>query len=366
MLSESNVVILLSLSVMLINSVTMSLPSWLKRLVFICSAVLVSIALSTSVVQVALGSALALGLGFIEKPNYETLIRKFMLIVLVMAGNWMGPTISEFVLLLLMVGLFLRSRAPSSIGASLVTLWALTLVVHIVSMTGAFSTGNLNLLASALLVAATLATVWPEARQFTSINVVALSVLIFAVRILLENQIGSLSTNQLSVFSLIFQISFFVTTIAILIRGYKRNNDIESFILLTCSSLMLPFTPDSLLSIRSGLDYNLIMLILGLVLISQMTKLSNMLDAGLKMLLGAVIIVLTALPMYETSFSRVTYLGFMLILAGQIYFIFKELGVQSMQTFAIARERLPQWFYLGVTFGGSACLWYILSYVRQV
>lgn len=339
---------------------------YLRRLIFIVATLVLSLALGATaqmVVICTLGGAI---LALVDEPTNSSLIKKFILVAIAASGNWLAPGLAEYVLMLLLVGLYLRDAREAAVGTSLIILWCLTLVVIVLGHSGAFPDGTVILLASCLLVAATLATAWLSFNKYTTVINSVLMLLFLCVRFALERRVATLSLDQVGIFNQAFTITYFVTLVSVILRGLNDSGkDIQSFSILFAMSLLLPFSPDLMPAMRSTLDYSMIVAAMGVTLLLQL-KQRRLDDTLIQLVIGMMIVVASIMAFSETPLSRVSYLGLVLTISGKLFFLFRSINKSDCHAVALRWERMLHYLYIVLIFGALASLWYILNYVRQI
>lgn len=332
--------------------------------VFASAALALALGATTQMVSICtLGGAL---LALLGNSNNSSLVRKFILVAIAASGNWLAPSLAEYVLLLLLVGLFLRDEREAHVGTSFIILWCLSLVIIILDHSGAFPEGNIGLLAACLLVASTLASVWLSFKKFTTITSAVLMLLFLCVRLALEKRVAVLSLEQVTVFNQVFTISYFMTLTSIVLRGITNHTrDQQSFSMLFAMSLLLPFSPDLLPPMRTTLDYSMIVAAMGVALLLPL-KQERLDDNILRVLVGLIIVGSAVAAFSSLPLSRVSYLGLVLTISAQLFFLFRNINKHDFSCLQFKWERMLHYLYIGLIFGALASLWYILNYVRQI
>src|SRR5690606_34933328 len=153
-----------------------------------------------------------------------------------------------------------------------------------------------------------LATAWLSFGKYTTVVNSVLMLLFLCVRLSLEKRVAALTLDQVSIFNQAFAISYFVTLISVILRGLNnQNKDIQSFSILFAMSLLLPFSPDLLPTMRTTLDYSMIVAAIGVTLLLPL-KHKLIEDSIIRVVIGVIITTVAAIAFSTVSLSRVSYL----------------------------------------------------------
>ena len=354
----------ISFSILIMHGIFFNIPELLKRALFICASITMAINLAETVPLAILISVASVVLGLLEGAETRSLVRKFLLVGIASAGNWSVPEIQELLLLVSAVGILLFEQLDSIDGLSVIGLWLLTFVATICNYVNLFSA--LPLISTGLLLVSCLSLCWIKYREFTTTTLATLFLIFICSRLMIGADQLSLGIDEVLIFTQMFNLAFFVSVLAVLVGGYREANDVKTFGLLFCLLFLMPFTPDELPASRATLEYSLVFVAMGSILLLPLNKALDYGTSFLRVILGGIVISASAITFVDVTISRASQLSLLLCYAGSMFYILRSISPNRGPAQVLTRERLPQWLFISFIFGALAALWYILSYVRQI